>query len=251
MDGYQKNKVEGRTEMELSKSDLNFVLSRCPKDIVKLLKENTGTVFLAGGFIRATIAGEKVSDIDLLGDNADHLLSLAKDLSLSRKGRYFQTKNAITILAPPRIPVQLVTRWLFNDPQKLIESFDFTVCQSVVWATKVLNIDPPVYKFHSLISDQFYADLAARRLVYTFPSRDEDAGGSMMRVLKFLKKGYNIQAGSLAGVIARLAAKLDFKREPEEKWIAQVLTGLLREVDPLTVVDGVDFVDEHEVISNE
>jgi len=244
---------------ELSKSDLNFVLSRCPRDIVKLLKTHAGKLFIAGGFIRATVAGEKVADVDLFGISKDYLLTVAKDLTLDRKGRFFATDNAITVLAPPRIPVQLITRWVFDNPEVLIKSFDFTVCQSVIWAEDVSNgiTDGPVYRFKSLISDSFYTDLAARRLVYTFPEREEEAGGSFMRVLKFVKKGYNVQAPSLAGVIARVMCRLDIdaKRMKErggklnEKWAATVITGLLRQVDPLTIVDGVDFVDEHEVIN--
>lgn len=240
---------------ELSKGDLNFVLSRCPKDIVKLLKVNAGKLFLAGGFIRSTIAGDKVADIDLFGDTQENLLRIAKDLTLDRKGRYFTTANAITVLSPPRFAVQFITRWLFDKPEKLIESFDFTVCQAVIYAEEIQVESPDEnkeksYKFHSLISDAFYPDLAARRLVYTFPHWDEDVGGSLVRAVKFIKKGYNIQAPSLAGVVSRIASKVDSDLfvKGDEKWIAFVLTGLLREVDPLLVIDGVDFVNEHEVI---
>ena len=228
---------------KLTTSDLNFVLSRCRKDIVKLLKANPVKLFLAGGFVRSTISGEKVSDVDLFGDTADNILKIAKDLTLDRKGRYFTTKNAITVLSPPRFPVQFITRWLFTDPEKLVESFDFTVCQAVIWFDGV--------KFHSCISDLFYADLAARRLNYTLPHRMEEVGGSMIRCIKFVKKGYTVQAPSLAGMIARIARAVDGIEGMDEKRAAFVITGLLHEVDPLIVVDGVDFVDEHEVIQGE
>lgn len=242
--------------MQLSKTDLNFILSRCPRDILKLLRDNPGTLFLAGGFIRSTLAGEKVSDIDLFGGSTDDLLRIAKDLTLERKGRYFKTNNAITVLAPPRIPVQFITRWVFNDPEICILSFDYTICQAVIWTEKteieIIGDKPPEKKpaivFHSAISNAFYQDLAARRLVYTFPEREEEAGGSFMRMVKFIKKGYNIQAPSMAGVMARILWKVRDEKMTDEKWMAQVITGLLRQVDPLTVIDGVDFVDEHEVI---
>lgn len=254
----------------LTSSDLNFVLSRCPRDILKLLRINAGKLFLAGGFIRATISGEKLSDIDLFGTTHDDLLRIAKDLTLERKGRYFETNNAITVLSPPRFPVQFITRWLFAEAEKLVNSFDFTVCQAVIWAvkdadaTRMVDGKPTTekrYRFHSRIADAFYPDLAARRLVYTHPVRDEEAGGSLMRVIKFVKKGYNVQAPSLAGVIARIAMGVDMgavsKRRhqggehnpDDEKWVTTVVTGLLREVDPLVVVDGVEFLDEHETIN--
>ena len=240
--------------MEMSQSDLNFVLSRCPSDIRKMLKDNAGKLFLAGGFIRSTICGEKVSDIDLFGVTKESLLGIAKDLALFRSGRFFETKNAITVLKPPRIPVQLITRWLFADAKPLIDSFDFTVCQAAIWAEEKIvdagetgEIKDKMYQFHSLVSDGFYPDLAAKRLVYTFPVRDEEAGGSMLRAIKFIKRGYNIQAPSLAGVITRIAQKVDIGRVDSEANFALIVTGLLREVDPLTVIDGVDFLDEHEV----
>jgi len=247
----------------LTPQDLNFVLSRCPRDILKLLKQNPDKLFLAGGFIRSTISGEKVSDIDLFGTGKDDLLRIAKDLTLERKGRYFCTDNAITVLSPPRFPVQFITRWLFTEPQRLVESFDFTVCQAVIWAETIAEVDTEEgkerekkYRFYSLVSDTFYADLAARRLVYTFPKREEEVGGSFMRVIKMVKRGYNVQAPTLAGVMARIMSKVSLDKEMrlnssgtmDEKWIAQVVTGLLRQVDPLTVVDGVDFVDEHELV---
>lgn len=243
--------------MKLSHTDLNFILSRCPRDIVKLLKANPGSLFLAGGFIRSTLAGEKVSDIDLFGGSVGDLLRIAKDLTLERKGRYFKTDNAITVLAPPRIPVQFITRWLFTNPQTCIDSFDFTVCQAVIWAEQIDIIpdEPGKEKeikiiFRSSISEHFYPDLAARRLVYTFPKREEEAGGSFMRMIKFIKKGYNIQAPSMAGVMARIFWKVNPEKINTEFMAAQVIAGLLRQVDPLTVIDGVDFVDEHEIIGD-
>lgn len=261
---------------ELTQNDLNFVLNRCPRDVIKILKNNKGT-YLAGGFIRATIAGEKVSDIDLFGDTKTGLEVYAKDLALNRKGKVHKSKNAITVLSPPRFPVQFITRWLFDNPEDLVNSFDFTICQAVIWAEVVEEVlqdetnpsdreqnkeTKKIYKFYSLCSDSFYSDLAARRLVYTFPIREEEAGGSFMRVVKFIRKGYNIQAPALAGVVSRLIGKIDESKIDKaeqvrdrtdfvfslEKWRARVITGLLREVDPLTVVDGVDFVDEHEVV---
>ena len=234
-----------RDEMELTKTDLHFIMSRCPKDITKALKLNPGKLFIGGGFIRAVLAGEKISDVDLFGPSREELLTIAKDLTLARKGRFFKTDNAITVLKHPRIPVQFITRWLFSDPKTLIDSFDFTICQAVIWAKQYSN---KKICFKSLTSDTYYSDLAVRRLVYTSPVREEAPGGSMLRVIKFIKKGYNIQPYSLAGVTARLLQAVRLTEIPEidtqEEWAQKVITGLLREVDPMIIVDGVDFLDE-------
>ena len=66
------------------------------------------------------------------------------------------------------------------------------------------------------------------------PQRNEDAGGSMLRVLKYYQKGYRIPLDSLGMVIARLtkafdASKIDLKNEFET---SKIITGLLRQVDP-------------------
>lgn len=225
----------------LRPQDLNFILSRLPKDVLSLIKERG--LALAGGFIRATIAGEKPSDIDLFGPDKATLDNASAHLALSRHATRYTTENAYTVLAPPRIPVQFIHRWLFTSPEQIVATFDFTVCQASAWFAD--------NKWCSMASDDFYADLAARRLVYTHPNRNEAPGGSMMRVRKFLAKGYNIQASSLAGVIARLTMGVRAYEEMNEQTRAQILTGLLHEVDPLTVIDGVDLVDEHEIITEQ
>lgn len=238
--------------MELTKTDLNFVLTRVPKDILDVLKKHPGKVFLAGGFIRSVISGEKVSDVDLFGVTEALLLDIAKDLAVSRKGRYFKTDNALTVLAPPRHPVQLITRWLFTGPAQLIESFDFTVCQAVIWCEQV-NVDNstrgPSHIWHSLCSEHFYADLAARRLVYTSPKREEEPGGSILRAFKFVGRGWNIQAPSISKLCARLINGIAGLDSVNEEVAARSMIKLLQQVDPLRIIDGVDVaLDEHEVI---
>ena len=85
---------------------------------------------------------------------------------------------------------------------------------------------------------RFYEDLAAKRLRYTSPQRNEDAGGSMLRVLKFYQRGYRIPLNCLGAVVSRLVKGIDFDavsggtEATREKQIAKVISGLLREVDP-------------------
>jgi hypothetical protein len=76
--------------------------------------------------------------------------------------------------------------------------------------------------------------LAAKRLVYRSPIRNEDAGGSMLRVLKYYQKGYRIPLNSLGSVIARIVKAIDFEKvdAKNEFQVGKIVTGLLREVDP-------------------
>lgn len=221
---------------ELHNNDLHYVVSHLPKDIRKMMEDSA--LVLGGGFIRELIAGNKPNDIDLFGADTSTLKLAAQLLAAQRQSRLIETANALTIVTATRMPVQFITRWLFDKPEQVIESFDFTVCQAVVWFAEG--------SWHSAIGADFYRDLAARRLTYTHPQRNEDAGGSLLRVRKFLARGYTIQVMSLAGVVARLAGAVrwDAQHVDTEEGLTRVITGLLREVDPLTVVDGVDVTDE-------
>ena len=219
----------------LRPQDLQFVVRRLPRDVREQMERYP--LFIGGGYIRETIAGVKPNDIDIFGPSADVLGMAAELLAQKRGGRSHKTDNACTVLAPPRVPVQYITRWMYGDAEAVCQSFDFTVCQAVVYRKAGL--------WCSVIADDFYADLAARRLVYTQPQREEAAGGSMLRVRKFLARGYNIQAQSLAGVIARVAGGVEDFARLSEAQRAFAITGLLHEVDPLLVIDDIEPVNDH------
>lgn len=228
----------------LSPTDLTFVVGRLPRDVRDIVKSQG--LFVGGGFIRETIAGNPAQDVDVFGPSAPGLEAAAVYLCGQRAGsRAHKTPNAITVLSTPRLPVQFITRWCFEDPQAVVESFDFTVCQAVI------GYDKAAQAWFSRIGEGFYRDLAARRLVYTHPVREEAAGGSLLRVRKFLARGYTIQAGALAGVISRLVMAVDRNRASSEEEVAFVLKGLLHEVDPIHAIDGVEILDEHQVAVDE
>lgn len=224
---------------ELTVGDLHLVVTRLPIDIREMCK-NDG-VIVGGGFIRETIAGGNVKDVDLFGSDKDELKKIAAILKIKRDARDFSTDNAITVLSHGRLPVQFITRWTFESLELCVESFDFTVCQAGI------RFDKDTEKWTSCIHDDFYSDLAAKRLVYTFPQREEESGGSMMRVIKFISRGYNIQTQSLAGVMSRVAARLEEKAFGNEDEIAKVFKGLLVEVDPLEIIDGIELVENEHV----
>lgn len=223
--------------MKLLPEDLNYVVNRLPKDVKKLMRNRP--VFLAGGYIRSLIAGEKVNDVDLWGADKEQLEITAALFAGERKVRMMKTDNACTILTPNRVPVQFITRWTYEDPKVLAESFDFTIASAVIW----YDVEEGCWK--SYCHDHFYADLAAKRLRYMYPVRNEDAGGSILRMTKFLGRGYRIAPEELAGLVARLNAGIkhsDFLTR-DEHWQARVYAGLLREVDPLTIVDGCESME--------
>jgi hypothetical protein len=140
--------------MLLNETDLQYVITQLPKDIRQLLTEHSGKLFVGGGFIRATVAGEEPSDIDLFGSDKAALDSIATILKSRRDGsRLHRTKNAITLITPNRMAVQFITRWTFNSGADLVASFDFSVCQAAVWRNGS--------GWASEIGERFYIDLVA------------------------------------------------------------------------------------------
>ncbi len=217
---------------KLDSHDLNWAIRRLPKNLTDIMKQEEwkGNVFIGGGYIRAIIAQETINDIDLFvkSQKDAELLSykLAKD-----KNDVIKTDNAYTIKG--KIPIQIIHRWLFEKPEDVSNSFDFTICCAVIFYNEG--------KFDSYCDGRFYIDLASKRLVYRNPIRNEDAGGSMLRVLKYYQRGYLIPLDSLAAVISRLVSVVDLDKIQgglkDQSQVSHVLTGLLREVDPNTDPD--------------
>ena len=244
---------------ELNPMDLDNCVRRLPKQLRALLREQDGKLFVAGGFIRAVIAGEKVSDIDVMASSADLAdkccEQLAEKYSIGKApfGYQFvgpklnttihQTDNAYTLRVRP-VPIQFIHRWVFDTPQAGIESFDFTIAKAALWCKN--------NTWHSVCADTDYDDLAAKRLIYTSPARIEEAGGSLLRVLKFYQRGYRIPLSSLSAVIARLVHSLEFEepvKDLPESVVAHILGGLLRAVDPRTPIDEDEATPEEDTVS--
>ncbi len=217
--------------MELDYQDIRFAIARLPqklKDSMTSAKWQN-RIFVAGGYLRCIITGEKINDIDVFTCSK----SLAKELFDELKGdnETIETENAYTIKTFPAI--QIIHRWQFDTATDTAKSFDFTICSAVLYYSEV---------WKSFCGDRFYIDLSSKRLIYTSPERNEDAGGSLLRVLKYYQRGYRIPLDSLAAVIARLMK--DFNTEKtkltDEKAVAWVINGLLREVDPGIAEFGLD-----------
>jgi hypothetical protein len=177
---------------------------------------------LGGGFVRSTVSGEKPNDIDLFTQNPEDAKLFAGELSKGKKKPPYETGNALSVGLFPRHLVQYIHRWTYQTPAALIESFDFTIACSALWFESG--------KWTSLIDDEFYADLAAKRLVYRSPLRNEDAGGSLLRLLKFYQRGFRTPLDSFGAVVARAVRGLDTNQDERE--LGKEITLRLREVDP-------------------
>jgi hypothetical protein len=214
---------------ELNQYDLKWCVQRLPRSLRDILKREE--IAVAGGYIRSCITNDTVNDVDLFVPDAEYADEMATWLGDGH--RKIKTTNAITVRGG-KYPVQFITRWTYETPEDVLGSFDFTICQAAFWW------DHYCQQWKSVCCDDYYADLAARRLVYTVPQREEEPGGSMLRVLKYYQKGFRITTDSYAKVIARLAhgVRFDenmvsyFSSELNEPQFAKIIRGLLREVDP-------------------
>lgn len=212
---------------ELSWHDLQWCLRRTPRRVLELLKEQPGKVFVGGGFVRACVANEHVNDIDLFTTDKDSALAAARWLLDLKEGeetrKIYESQNAYTIKGF-RVGVQIIHRWTYTSPAQLMQSFDFTIAMAGFWWEKTgedgmtdtvapdghtITTVAKFGKWRSICDDTFYEDLAAKRLRYTSPVRNEDAGGSLLRVLKFYQRGYRIPLDSMGAVIARLVQAVD------------------------------------------
>lgn len=216
--------------MKIDPDDRNLVVGRLPADVAILIRDHR--LILAGGFIRSNIAGEEPTDLDLFGSSADGMNAAADALIAIRggeeKARKIVTENAITVVTDGRTAVQFITRWTFDGAESLLAHFDFTVARAAIWCDAEDEWD-------SECDPRFYVDLAARRLTYTRPDEPE-AGASLLRMVKMLRRGYSIHAPSLAWLVAAVAkqGKPDMINDLEALTVGVFLT--LREVDPSVVM---------------
>src|SRR6185437_299499 len=128
----------------LKKVDLEWAVRRLPDGVYNIITSNR-QVMCGGGFIRATIAGEEISDIDLFSCDYDSARTIAKCYE------YYESENAFSFREDYQ-KVQIVHRWTFSSLEDLINAFDFTISKAAFCLT-------PSGEWRSLCDDDFYADL--------------------------------------------------------------------------------------------
>lgn len=233
------------TTAKLAWHDLQWCLRRAPKALLGAMKKHGPALIVAGGYIRACVSNEFINDVDCFCPSKEKAREIALDMLCGNEDLLFETDNAFT-LRGFRMPIQIIHRWTFDTPAAAILSFDFTIARGAFWWDLTPQFGGPDNsvqiaegKWDSICDPRFYQDLAGKRLIYCCPIRNEDAGGSMLRVLKFYQRGYRIPLDSLGNVIGRLIHGVDGVQawdlvdgKLDEARMSKVVTGLLREVDP-------------------
>lgn len=158
-------------------------------------------LFVAGGAIRSILAGEPVKDIDIFTTSLP-VVHLAVPRYIQEVGPDADWKEhrtpctrSITVVGDYP-PVQFINNIAYESPEDCVRRFDFTICQAAIWRTES--------GWTSCCSPDFIRDVAAKRLVYTSPEREEAPGGSLWRAIKFVQRGYSITQEELTKLIVRL-----------------------------------------------
>lgn len=213
--------------------DIQHVVERLPSKVRKVVGEHGYGTFIAGGFVRAVIANEKPSDIDLFTKSKDDAKALRDEL-VGADGYSFDTDFAYSFMVQGH-RVQVIHRWTFDSYDDLLNSFDFTIARAMVWCE-----DSEVGTWDGACGRLFYHDLAAKRLRYAMTDQSRHAveiGGTLLRMVKFLRRGYSISPEHLAYIITHATSgQYDANGQPYhtpvDKETTQQLVDTLREIDP-------------------
>lgn len=214
------NKPTELLHLPLIEEDLGRVIGRLPKAYATQLKLGRG--ILAGGFIRSVLAGEEVKDIDIYCSPAMKVnWGMCKKVISATPFPFGQTIRHEGV----SVPLQVITGIDHSTPADLLATFDFTICKAVVW------YDVAGKSWRSLCDVKFYLDLATKRLRYEAPKEHKYAGASLLRMRKFIKRGYHIPASSLAQMVVDLLG-VDILEEKEYDKRLTLLCTKLVELDP-------------------
>lgn len=216
----------------LNQHDLQWIIRRIPEKVKSAMKKHPLSYIIGGGFIRAIIAGEQISDLDIFANTKEAADELVKELV--GNGKKFETPNAVGVVIGG-MPVQVIHRWTFDCSSAMLDHFDFTIAKACVYLTQTGT-------WMSLCHQDYYADVAAKRLVFT---GSDEPGASLLRVLKFSRRGYNIPIRDLASVLGALSEQVEQGKEP---WANRYSRKLI-EVDPMNKATLEPAAAEEEVLA--
>lgn len=147
--------------------------------------------YIAGGCFKDWLAGKRPKGVDVFFRSAEDFDRALLDMSMERKMVY-QGERAVAF-EPARYgdPHIELIRYGFGEPQEVLETFDFTVCQ-MSWE------DGEVF-----CSPTFFEDLTARRLhVDAMPA----PVGTYLRMLRYCGYGFRPDAETAKRVAEALIA---------------------------------------------
>lgn len=199
---------------KLDKFDLAGIMSSIPEEcssVWELLTTNP-KLMLAGGFIRSCLMNEPIGDIDIFGDELS--IEKGKEFLQKKYGDPDPISSSKSTIFNGKI--QLYQQDYFTTPEELLQDFDFTICQAVVWSSA------GALTWESLCSPRYYRDLLKKELHYL----GQTPASSIYRALKFGRLGYKMSARYLPKMFEQLLKQKSwesFNHLTVNEYIAQVL----------------------------
>lgn len=173
-------------------------LPKCVRDALIAFPND---LILAGGFLRTVSCGERpYSDHDLFLTESgkkfeSHVVSfLGQQVPLGEPApTWHVTPRAVTARING-VVVQLVLGWNPKDPMDLIRQFDLTTSKAALWYAESNK-----HAIRGVCSQSFLRDISQRAIVYEIGA---DPVSSIIRITKFLRRGFTISSRALADYIA-------------------------------------------------
>lgn len=194
------------TIMTLHPDFVSLAVNNLPDEIRGVLMKLGPGLCVAGGFVRDTLLGEEPKDIDLFGTGVKVVADAITVLEKLGYKRVSDTRNAVTFLSPEGPKVQVIRRVYYPTHEALVDSFDFSICQTAVWWAGD--------RFVGYCTEAFSEDIVNGKARYTAPERDEDPGASVLRMVRFAGRGFEVPQEDIENCLARFYAKLAEEPEP-------------------------------------
>lgn len=189
--------------VDLEEDDIKRVVFSLPDEVREVLRKHPEEAVLAGGYIRANIAGEEPRDIDIFMPAKKS----AKDWMVDEGITSNEGELCWEVAAKKdRLPMQAVWRYPFKAPYEILEQFDYIITKAAIYFHNGSKDVKPSYV--GICHRLFYKDLARKALTYESDRGDEYLM-SIPRLMKFIVRGYVIDPHSLATVITKTCLSLD------------------------------------------
>jgi hypothetical protein len=211
--------------MTLHPDFTTMIVKALPSELRDLLVETGPALCVAGGFCRDVMTGHEPKDIDIFSRSKAALTAALDSFDWIEHYTMKKTANAENFVSddPERPDIQFITRVFLRDHYNAILSFDFSICQVGVY------FDPDK-GWVGLASEAFLEDLPNFRMRYTAPERDEDPGASLLRMVKFVSRGYKIAEADIAKIVGRFVFNLPRDSADTEEWAVDAVKTAFRRI---------------------
>jgi hypothetical protein len=188
----------------LEEDDIKRVIYMLPEEVREMMKRHPGKVIVAGGFIRALVAGEDIKDLDIFVPSESEAKKWCDEVDIEYEmgDKYLSTEPNEYF----NYEIQTVWRYPFKEAYEIPEQFDYTVVKCAIW------FDPgdknKSATFVGICHERFYRDLARKALVFCC-ERNAEKIMSIPRLLRYTQYGYSMDPKSMAEVILKTCLGLN------------------------------------------